>query len=1015
MKKLLLLFLCVAAIQRGLGQNKTISGQVLDSSTSQPLIGASIGIAGARGGTTTSDQGRFSLQVPGNTKEITVSMTGYQPLSINLPATGELSIRLIPARKELDDVVVVGYSTQRRKDITGAVATISGKDVAERRSTQLSQSLQGSISGVSVTRSGSSPGAGSSILIRGVTTLNTNSPLIIVDGVPNNSIDNVNADDVASVTVLKDASAAIYGSRAAAGVILITTKRGSNGKGSFEYSYEYGMNRPLAQPSYVDAPTYMRLFNERATNDGASSGPYAQAFIDHFADSARANPDKFPFANTDWQKAILVHSFAPRQQHSLIYTAGSEQVKTKVSIGYTNEGALFDNRNYKRLLFRMNNDIKINSKLNSNVDVSYVRSENISPVGFPGGNAIYESRIMPNIYQAYYSNGQLSTGKDGRNPVAQIYAGGSDKFTDNQLTGRLALNFLPLKGLRLTGLFSPTLVFSKEKNFARKILFNNANGTAGTVTNRANTDLNEYRNESVNLTGQFIAEYTHSFNNVHNLNVLGLFEELYYSGENLNAARSGFSLTDFPYLNVGSQQLWSNGGNAYNLSIRSFMGTLNYNYNGKYYVQGILRNDNSSRFAPAFRKANFPSVSVGWVLSAEPWMKGLNWLSFFKLRASYGKLGNERTVDANGNASYYPSQALISFSNALFYQNGSIVSLTGGNQQVYAVNNITWETTQTQNIGFDGSFLNNRLTASGDYFYKKTNDILLLLDIPLNLGYGKPQQNAGSLGIHGWEFTVNWKDRVGKLGYNIGFNLSDAVSKVIDMRGTRIIGDQSTFAGSEFNEWYGYKTTGIYQTAAAAAGTPRTAATVTAGDLGYNDINKDGTINANDRVLLGGSLPRYLYGGNLHLDYKNFDLAFIWQGVAKKLSRLNADVVQPFAEAFGNVSTEIYNNYWGLSKTAEQNLNAKYPRLTSTASGNNYALSDFWLINGAYFRVKNITLGYTLRQSLLQKAGVQSIRVYLAANDIFSVSHFPRYIDPESGNAGYPIMANYLLGASIKF
>ncbi|MBN9384298.1 MAG: TonB-dependent receptor [Chitinophagaceae bacterium] len=997
-----------------LAQNRTITGKVVDATTQSPIQGANITIPGTKLGVVSDNAGQFSISVPAGARELEISFVNFIPqrVSVNdLPPV----IRLVQEARGLNDVVVVGYGTQKRKDLTGAVATINAKDVGDRRSIQLSQALQGSIAGVSVTRNGSSPGAGSNILIRGITTLNTNNPLVIVDGVPTSSIDNVNPDDVENLTVLKDASAAVYGSRAAAGVILVTTKRGTNGKGGFEYSYEYGMNKPSALPSYVNAPTYMRLFNEMSTNDGASAGPYKQDYIDHFWDSAKVHPDLFPFANTDWQKAILVHSIAPRQQHSLVYTAGTEKLKTKVSIGYTNEKALFDNRDYKRILFRMNNDIKINDKLNSNVDVFFIRSENKSPVGFYGGNAIYESRVMPAVYQAYYSNGQFAPGKDGRNPVAQIYQGGFDKYTDNQLSSRLTLNFYPIKELRLTALASPTLLFDKDKNFARKIVFNNPDGSPGTSINRPTTDLAEYRQENISITGQFIAEYNKTIKGGHHLGLLGVFEELYYNNEGLNASRNGFPLADFPYLSAGSQQLWTNAGGDTALAIRSLMGTLNYNYKGKYYLQGILRNDNSSRFAKAYREAYFPSVSVGWVLSEERFMKNLNWLSFFKLRASYGELGNERTVDQNRNASYYPSQALINFSNALFYQNGVVVPLIGGNQQVYAVNDISWETTKTRDVGFDAAFLSNRLTASADYYYKRTENILLLLDIPLNLGYGKPQQNAGTLGIHGWEFSLNWKDKIGKLNYSASFNISDAKSKVLNMHGTKIIGDQSTFEGSEFNEWYGYRSKGIYQNAGDTAGSARTSSTVTAGDIRYTDVKKDGVINADDRVLLGGSLPRFIYGGNIRLDYNNFDLGLVWQGVGKQLSRLNNDVIQPFAEAFGNVSTEIADRYWSLTKTSAQNLTARYPRLSRVSNNNNYALSDFWLINGAYFRLKNLTLGYTFRQPLLQKTGLQSIRLYLAANDLFSISHFPKYIDPESGNASYPIVATFLAGVSIKF
>ena len=495
----------------------------------------------------------------------------------------------------------------------------------------------------------------------------------------------------------------------------------------------------------------------------------------------------------------------------------------------------------------------------------------------------------------------------------------------------------------------------------------------------------------------------------HNIDVLAGYEENYTYNETLGASRDGFALTNFPYLSVGSLEFRDNSGTAYESSLRSFFGRVKYDYKNKYYVQGNLRYDKSSRFAPQFREALFPSVSAGWNISEEKFMQNIKGLSFLKLRGSWGQAGNERI----GN---YPYQATITFSNALFYQNGVVVPQTGGGQVEYAVQNISWETTSTSDLGIDASFFNNRLNITADYFKKRTADILLRLDIPNYLGYDNPYQNAGTLDATGWEVEANWKDRIGKVNYSVAFNLSDTKTKIVDLKGTQFLADQAIFQGSEYNEWFGYRSGGLFQTDADVAASPVINANTKAGDVKYLDLNKDGKITPEgDKVLLGGSLPRYLLGGNLRADYKGFDVGVVFQGVAKKKSRLGSDLVQPFAEAFGNVSTEIANSYWSKNNTAAQNLSAKYPRLSRTSLSNNYQMSDFYLINGAYFRMKNFTIGYTLNQGVIKKAGIQSLRFYASAIDFLTISKFPKYADPEVGNASYPIVTTIMLGATVKF
>ncbi|HEU4608062.1 MAG TPA: SusC/RagA family TonB-linked outer membrane protein, partial [Chitinophagaceae bacterium] len=399
--------------------------------------------------TATDNSGRFSLQVPVPTKTILVSMVNYQQQSVNVNGDGPFMITLGTSAKGMEEVVVVGYGTQKKKDLTGAVSTIGAKEVGGRQTVQISEALQGSIAGVSVTRSSAAPGAGANILIRGITTIGTNSPLVIVDGVPVSSIDLVNPNDVDNLTVLKDAaSAAIYGSRGAAGVILITTKRGKAGQNSLDYNYEYGIQQPTALPKYVGVQDYYRLFNERRINDGGGQF-YTDDFINSYLDSNRVNPDGFP--NEDWQDLLFTNRHPARQRHDLVFTSGTEKLRTKASLGYQEVGAFYDNYTYKRYQFRVNNDLQINRKLSANLDLFYRRTDGTTPTN----NPINEGRVMPPFYDAFYEDGRYAPGKDGRNPMAQMREGGFSNTRYNQFSGRVGLQFKPVTGLTLSAMVAP--------------------------------------------------------------------------------------------------------------------------------------------------------------------------------------------------------------------------------------------------------------------------------------------------------------------------------------------------------------------------------------------------------------------------------------------------------------------------------------------------------------------------------------------------------------------------------
>jgi hypothetical protein len=393
-------------------------------------------------------------------------------------------------------------------------------------------------------------------------------------------------------------------------------------------------------------------------------------------------------------------------------------------------------------------------------------------------------------------------------------------------------------------------------------------------------------------------------------------------------------------------------------------------------------------------------------------MKGIAWLSYLKLRASWGSLGNERI----GN---YPYQSTIGFGNTLIYQGGQVVSGQSAVVEQYAIRDISWETTESYDFGIDAGFFNNKLRFTGDYYKKTTKDMLLDLEIPDYIGLENPSQNTGEMNTKGWEFVLNWNDRIGDLRYSASVNLSDFKSVMGDLGGTQFLGSQVKFEGSEFNEWYGYKTDGIFQTQEEVAESAKLNNNVKPGDIKLLDISgpegiPDGKISSEyDRVLLGGSLPRYLYGGNIQLGYKNFDFSMVFQGIGKQKVEMTQRMVRPFLNEYIEVPQLIVGNYWSKYNTDEQNLNADYPRVSNVGNPNNYSFSDFWLFNGAYFRLKNITLAYSLPKMVIEQLKMQNVKVYASISDLLSVDNYPKGWDPEA--TSYWVTTSFIFGVSIKF
>lgn len=1003
--------------------SKKITGKVVDQS-GDPIIGANVVEKGTTNGSITDIDGNFTLSVAPNST-LTFSFIGYATAEMSVAGKNDLTVTLREDTEMLDEVVVVGYGTMKKKDLTGSVVAIKGENLAARKTTQLSTALQGAVSGVLVTRDNSAPGATASIKIRGVTTIGESSPLVIVDGIPGD-INQVNPDDVESMSVLKDAaSASIYGSRAAAGVIVITTKRAKENDLSLSYNFEYGWEKPTKLPEYVGAQRFLEMTNELRYNDNPSGGwfqTYSEDQVNNWMKNHMTDPDNYP--DVDWQDEILKSS-APRQTHSINIAGGSKVVRTKASFRYDKTDGLYLNKNYERYMIRINNDFKINKYIEAHLDVNFKRSKSEEPHRNPMelGN-----RALPPIYAVRWSNGLWGDVKDGDNIMAMITDGGVKTSWYNRLGGKAAIDIIPIEGLKISGVIAPTYNFNKFKSFRKQVPYtyaNNPNEVKGYMTGFKTTLLKEDRNDDYDVTTQFFANYNKAFGE-HDLSAMIGYEDYYAFWENLSASRDQYELTNFPYLDIGPESLRDNGGNAEEYAYRSFFGRITYSYANRYLLQANFRRDGSSRFAPDSRWGNFPSFSAGWVVSEEKFVKdlNLNWLSFLKLRGSWGTLGNERITmkkDDNDVQNYYPYQSALNFNTALFYSGNVVNSLLTAGQQYYAVRNISWEKTETWDIGLDANFLNGRLHFSGDFYKKKTKDMLLSLEIPKFIGYDNPNVNTGNMHTTGYDLELGWRDQIGDFSYSVSANLSDFISKMGDLGGTEFLGDQVKMKGSQFNEWYGYVSDGLFQTQEDVDNSPKLNNNVSVGDIKYKDISgpdgvPDGRISSEyDRVWLGGSLPRYMFGVNMSASYKGFDLSMIFQGIGSQNARISGSMFDGLSANWLGFPSLLEGDYWSTNNTNEDNLNVKYPRLTNNSRSANTAMSDYWLFNGRYLRMKNLTLGYTMPSVLTKKISMESVRFYISGNDLFCLSNYPHGWDPEVSSTGYPITMSVLLGVSVNF
>lgn len=999
-------------------QTMQITGKIVDEQ-GEPLIGATVRVKGTTAGATTDLDGKYSVKASKGAT-LLASYVGCTEQKAVVGASKVINFTLTSDPQTLDDIVVVGYGVMKKKDLTGAVAAVKGDKVVDRRTTQLDNALQGAIAGVQVNRAGGAPGAAASdIVIRGVTTIGDSSPLIIVDGVPVDNMNDVNASAVESISVLKDAaSAAIYGARAAAGVVLITTKRGAENDCRISYNFEYGTEMPTAQPSQVGFQRYMEMCNELRYNDNKAGGAYqmfTEEELQNWVLNSATDPDKYPI--TDWYN-LMVKSSAPRQSHVINITGGTKKVKSRATMSYDRIDGLFREakQQYQRFTVRSNNDFKINKYIAAGLDLNI----NYNQVEKPEFTSVWTGLFDASpAYAAVWQNGALADVKDGSSSYGRLIKGGSITTPTLKAGGKFNLDIMPIDGLKLSGIVAPNITYKSPKTFTKAVPYftpDDPVNPAGYMKDHNYISLTEERINAHSVTCQGLANYMKSFGK-HDFNFLLGYESYYYRHEDMSVTTDRMELEAYPFLSMGNKDYVTTKGGAYENAYQSYFGRLAYNYDGRYLVQANFRRDGSSRFDKKYRWGNFPSVSLGWVASQEKFMQDISpaALSFLKFRGSWGRLGNERI----GN---YPYIALMEQTNTLRYDETGVPMFFPGMAQIqYAIRDITWETTESFDIGLDARFFNNRLSFTADYYHKNTRDMLLELEIPKYLGFSNPSQNAGRMYTDGYDLELNWNDHIGDFNYSIGVNFSDYLSKMADMKGTSLGEAKRNAEGHFYNEWYGYVAEGLFTSEEDLAASAVINQATQVGDIKYRDISgpngePDGVISPEyDRVFLGNSLPRYLYGGTIAASWKGFDFNCAFQGVGKQTVRYTEAMVQPLKNNWGAIPGIVDGNYYRQNVSPEENAGVFFPRLTYTNKESNNAMSSYWLFNGAYFRMKNITLGYTIPQAVSRRFFIDKLRLYVSANDFISLHNYPKGYDPERTTSQYPITKSLIFGLNVNF
>ena len=977
-----------------------LKGTVIDEQ-SRPLPGATIRIKGSAKGTVTDKDGQFTLEINSENDSLAVAFLGYDTKTIRVGNEKALLVQLFPAKNTaLEEVVVVGYGTQKKTSLTSSVETISAKNIENRAVPSVLNILQGEAAGLNIQQTDANPGYGStSIDIRGNSTLSSNPVLYIVDGMAVNNINYLNPSDIASVSVLKDASAtAIYGARASGGVLLVTTKKGSqNTKPTVLYSTMVGFQKAARLPEFVDAPQFVDLYNQAQLND--NSGAQVK-FTPELAQKYKSGE----LPSTNWLPYIL-NNQAVQSQHNLSIAGGGDKVDYFVSGGFLNQEGLIKNVNYKRYSTRANVNFQVSNRLKLGINSVLTKEDKRQP-SYGIGNALQWSYIVPVTEYPYTKGGNDRSYRGGAQPNDIMTKGGIQNETVNTINTNFTAQFKILDELVLNGTYGYNYTNGFVSAFYNKYPLYNDDEQIVVYNNNPNSVYKE-NSATIHPTSLITLNYEKNLGK-HNLKgLLGYSqEENRYDFNSIN--RYGFLNNSLDQVDAGSSDptLTSVSGNANGYSIRSFFGRLNYSFSGKYLIEASARYDGTSVFQNK-KYGFFPSVSAGWVASEESFFKPLTGvISFLKVRGSYGQVGNQ---NASG---LYPWANTIAQDKYIL--NKASVTTTYYNNSPNP--DLTWEVKTTANLGLDFTLLKN-IDVTVDIFRDRTTGILRSPTVPSTYGIGAPQQNVGELQNQGFELSVAYKNHIGKLTYHASVNLSDTRNKIIDLGGTGpSIGDNPLIVGQSRWMWYGLQAEGLFQSAEDIASHATQDPRNQPGDIKFKDVNGDGKISPDDRVLLGQATPHYRYGVNLGAAYKGFDISVLVQGVMSNLLRVSGGAQVPFFfNGDGNI-LKSQLDYWSPS-----NPDARYPILRTDQSINNAQLSSWWLFKASYMRFKNLQLGYSLPDITVKKLGLSSLRVFAAADNLFVITskNFPKSLDPEIPNYGdgsnYPQVRNLSIGLNVGF
>lgn len=987
-------------------KNQTITGTVTDE-LGDPIIGANVIEEGTTNGIMTDIDGKFSLSVSAGSK-IQVSYIGYITQDIKVGNKKTFAVVLKEDSQALEEIVVVGYGTQKKGVVTGSIATAKGDDIIKSPTQNLGQALAGRLPGLIVTNGSGEPGAdGVTINIRGKSTTGNNDPLILIDGIAGRgSLDRLNPNDIESITVLKDASAAIYGSRSANGVILVTTKRGKTGKPSISYSFNVGLQQPTRVPDLADAATFAEVTNELESYDGRVPR-YTADEIELF----RNGSDPIHYPNTNWADEVLKKA-AFQQRHNVSVSGGTDAVSYYVGGGYSSQDGIFKNGStkYEQYDIRSNIDAKITKDLKVSVDISS-RLEDANFPSMSAGDIFWRiTRSYPTVL-AQYPNGLPTNGLDS-NPIVMAtdktgYEYDKKAVFNGTITADWNLSWL-LDGLAADAYMAYDRIGKDHKKWQTPWSFYTWDEATDTYTEHMNTlvqqtSLKQEHLADWSLTLNAKLKYKKTFGS-HGIDAILGFEQNSYRKDNFWASRGSFMSTAIDQLFAGTsnKDYYDNSGDASESARRSYFGRVAYDFAGKYMAQFNFRYDGSYIFQAGQRWGFFPGVSAGWRMSEESFIKdNIDWINNLKIRGSFGKQGNDN-ID--------PFQYLLKYNLGRNYVFGG-TDMVGLYQKGFPNNNVTWEVADTWNIGTEGTFWNGLLGFEVEYFKTKRSNILAKRNasIPKYTGLiDLPNENIGRVQNQGMEIQLSHFNKIGEVNFRASGNFMFARNKVLFM-------DETPWGeGHEYmNETGGpmgaglqYRAIGIFRDQAALDSYPHLDA-ARPGDLIFEDVDGDGKITSLDRVrqnLTG--FPEIIFGLNLSADWKNFDISVLFQGQARAVK----DVISRMD------ATSNFYKWRAEDRWTEDNIDGTMPRAGGTI---NYGVENpcsFWTQNASFVRLKNLEIGYTLPNLWFNKLRISNCRVYLSGQNLFTLDHI-KYVDPEGSGEGsyYPQMRIFNIGCNLTF